>query len=57
MDEILHMLIRLTEKVERANMIQHSGIQIPAEDWAELYMLTNEARKIISEAINHVTQT
>lgn len=38
------VLLRLVEKVERANAIQHSGTTIPAEDWAELYALTNDAR-------------
>lgn len=37
------MLRRLTEKVRRANAIQHSGGKLRAEDWAELYQLTNES--------------
>lgn len=44
------ILTRLTEKVERANEIQHNGVRICAEDWAEIYMLTNEARGILSKA-------
>lgn len=41
------MLKRLTEKVERANAIQHSGVPIEPEDWAELYQLTNEAKAVL----------
>ena len=37
------MLRRLTEKVRRANGIQHSGGEITPEDWAELHQLENEA--------------
>lgn len=42
--ELRSMLERLTEKVERANRIRHSGGRLIAEDWSELYSLTNEAR-------------
>lgn len=49
----LNILIRLTEKVERANNIQHSGGRLAKEDWAELYSLTNEARGVIEDAKNH----
>ena len=45
--DIMNILTRLTEKVERANSIQHSGGRVLAGDWAELYTLTNEARKVI----------
>lgn len=45
--EMLNMLTRLTEKVERANSIQHGGGKVLAEDWSELYQLTNEARDIL----------
>jgi hypothetical protein len=44
------MLQRLTEKVARANSIQHSGGKVVAEDWAELYQLENEARAILETA-------
>jgi hypothetical protein len=44
---LIRMLTRLTEKVERANTIQHSGVKVLPEDWSELYQLTNEARAII----------
>jgi hypothetical protein len=47
---ILNMLQRLAEKVRRANTIQHSGSKIAAEDWAELYQLTNEAFGVIDRA-------
>jgi hypothetical protein len=42
--ELRSMLERLTEKVERANRIRHSGGRLIDEDWSELYSLTNEAR-------------
>lgn len=45
---LLSTLTRLTEKVERANAIQHSGGKVCAEDWGELYMLANEARATIA---------
>ena len=48
--ELLTELRRLTEKVERANAIQHSGGAIEPEDWSELYQLTNEARAAIDYA-------
>lgn len=38
------VFVRLLEKVERANAIQHSGGTVEPEDWAEFYQLTNEAR-------------
>lgn len=44
------MLQRLTEKVERANALQHSGGKVSSEDWSELYALTNEARKVLGDA-------
>lgn len=37
-------LVRVLEKVERANSIQHSGGKLLPEDWSELYQLANEAR-------------
>jgi hypothetical protein len=49
-DELLAILSRLTEKVERANSIQHSGGEILEEDWAELYQLANESRAAIAIA-------
>lgn len=45
--ELANILTRLTEKVERANSIQHGGGKVLAEDWSELYQLTNEARAIL----------
>ena len=42
----LRMLNRLREKVEWVNGLQHRGTTIPAEDWAELYNLTNEAKAL-----------
>lgn len=45
-----YMLIRLTEKVERANSIQHSGGEILPEDWSELHSLTHEARGVLHQA-------
>lgn len=50
MKELRNMLQRLVEKVERANVIQHSrtGHSIPAEDWSELFMLTHEARTLLA---------
>lgn len=47
--KVVSILTRLTEKVERANSLQHSGGSILAEDWSELYMLTNEARGVLAE--------
>lgn len=48
--ELLSALERLTEKVARANAIQHIGTDIEPEDWSELYSLTNEARAAIAKA-------
>lgn len=48
--ELLEAITRITEKVKRANDIQHSGTKIPSEDWSELYQLTNEARAVIEKA-------
>ena len=51
----IQMLVRLTEKVERVNAIQHSGGYIEMEDWSELYQLTNEARALLqSDAIKGI---
>jgi len=47
---LFQILTRLTEKVERVNAIQHSGGVINAEDWSELYALTNEARPVLETA-------
>lgn len=47
--EMFSILTRLTEKVSRINGIQHSGGEIQAEDWAELYQIQNEARAILDE--------
>ena len=44
------MLTRLTEKVARANALQHSGGVIDAEDWSELFALVNESRGVLEEA-------
>lgn len=43
-------LERITEKVARANAIQHSGGTIELEDWSELYQLANEARAALAAA-------
>lgn len=50
-DPVLDVLVRLTEKVERANSLQHSRKDhtIPLEDWSELNQLATEARAIIRE--------
>ena len=42
------ILRRLAEKVKRANDLQHSGGRVVAEDWDELYLLTNEAGEVLS---------
>ncbi len=47
---LFQMLTRLTEKVERANAIQHSGGIVAAEDWSELYALTNESKAVLERA-------
>lgn len=52
-----NILLRLVEKVERANNLQHSGTRIPKEDWAELFALTNEARAALQApptSMNHL---
>jgi hypothetical protein len=49
-DELLNTLKRLTEKVIRANSIQHSGCIIEPEDWSELYQLQNEAKVVIAKS-------
>ena len=43
----VQVLRRMTEKVERANHIQHSGGKLMAEDWSELFSLTNEAKAVL----------
>ena len=43
-------LVRLAEKVRRANSIQHGGGKLLAEDWAELYQITNESFGVIAQA-------
>lgn len=48
--ELLNVLKRLTEKLARANAIQHSGARLQAEDWSELYQLQNESAGIIAKA-------
>jgi hypothetical protein len=48
--ELLSALMRLTEKVSRANAIQHSCGTIQPEDWAELYQLQNESKAAIAKA-------
>jgi trehalose/maltose hydrolase-like predicted phosphorylase len=48
--ELLAMLTRLTEKVSRVNEIQHNGVTVCAEDWAELYQMENESKGIIAKA-------
>jgi len=48
--DLLAVLERITEKVARANAIQHIGTDIEPEDWSELYSLTNEARAAIVKA-------
>jgi len=48
--KLLRILTRLAEKVRRANSIQHSGGNLTAEDWSELYMLQGEAFAIIAQA-------
>ena len=51
--QLRDMLKRLTEKVERANQLQHSRAtvekpgELDFEDWSELHQLTNEARGIL----------
>ena len=50
------MLIRLVEKVERVNAIQHSGGKVRTEDWSELYGLTNEARGVLAKTENQITR-
>jgi hypothetical protein len=49
-DDALAVMERLTEKVRRANEIQHSGQRVKAEDWAELYQLANEAHAAMKKA-------
>lgn len=48
--ELLSVLVRLTEKTERANAIQHSGGTIEPEDWSELFQISNDARAVIAKA-------
>lgn len=49
MPNVCDILLRLTEKVERANTIQHSGGNVRKADWSELRQLTNEARSALAE--------
>ena len=51
---LLNSFMRLLEKVERANSLQHSrrSHTIPAEDWAELYRLTHEIRALMASPEN-----
>lgn len=48
--DLLDILKRLTEKVSRANYLQHSGGRVCAEDWSELYALENESKQAIAKA-------
>lgn len=48
--DLLKTLQRLTEKVERANALQHSGGSVHPDDWAELYQIANESRAALSKA-------
>jgi hypothetical protein len=50
----IQILKRMTEKVERANNIQHSGGHLIAEDWAELYALTSQSRGILENASKYI---
>lgn len=45
--DLARMLQRLNEKVRRANDIQHSGGKLQAEDWGELFQLSNEASALL----------
>ena len=47
---LLQILVRLSEKVERAYTIQRNGRTIQAEDWAELQAIINESKAIIERA-------
>lgn len=47
---LFQVLTRMTEKVERANSIRHSGGTVTAEDWSELSALTDEARQVLERA-------
>lgn len=48
--DMLNAITRLAEKVRRANAIQHSGGEVTAEDWSELYALQNEAFGVVAIA-------
>ena len=48
--ELLEALRRATEKMRRANSIQHSGGKVRAEDWAELHQFSNECAAAIAKA-------
>lgn len=50
MREMRDSATRLAEKVKRANAIQHSGGEIQAEDWSELYSLEQECSAILTKA-------
>lgn len=56
MQTIKNILLRLTEKVERVNNLQHSRATrlISSEDWAELYQLTNEARQVLADTQDQI---
>lgn len=47
---LFQVLTRMTEKVVRADSIQRSGGRVTAEEWSELYMLTNEAKQVLERA-------
>lgn len=51
-EEITNILLRLVEKVDRANSLQHSRQDhtIQQNHWAELYQLTAEARAALKLA-------
>jgi predicted Rossmann fold nucleotide-binding protein DprA/Smf involved in DNA uptake len=46
---LARMLVRLVEKVERANCVR-SGGRLIAEDWSELFQLTKEARGVLANS-------
>jgi len=38
------LLARIAGKIQHVNALQHAGLTIPPEDWADLHQLTNEAQ-------------
>ncbi|MFC3109478.1 hypothetical protein ACFOFO_16170 [Undibacterium arcticum] len=51
-EDLERLLVRMTEKVERASQMHASRSHLSGEDWSELAMLAKEARAQLDQAAN-----